>query len=501
MLRLDICAYNSRLASLVRFGETLSAWALFLELHRHRTDLDPYTFTPVLKACSSLPHPPNPGEQVHGVMIKTGSDQGTVSKTALVDMYSKCRLLCGSVKAFRELESKDVVSWNAMLSSFLSHGLVKDAICMFERMKEEEVEWNEFTMCSMLKACTMSRASSQGKQVHGMVVKMGRDFVVLGTSLIDFYSSVQDIDEAIKVYSSLGESKDGVMCNSMIAGCVKNKRYKEAFEIMCSMRPNVVALTTALAACSENSDLWIGRQIHCMAARLGFTLDTQLCNSLLDMYAKCGKVANSETLFHCIPQKDVISWTAMIDAYRVHGYGLQAFMLFNKMGESHDGVPPNSVTLLAVLSACGHSGLVEQGRACFGLAQEKYNLVVYPKHYACFIDSLGRAGHMEEAWSVFVEMAEEKHMGHSAEVWAALLNACRLNGDISKGEYVAKHLLELEPNNPGNYVIIRNFYAAIGRWDLVEETRILMSKRGIKKEAGGSWVSSFNSGIVQNFVD
>lgn len=492
MLTRDIRSCNSRLASLVRFGESLSAWALFLELHRSQTDLDPYTFTPILKACPSLPHPPKPGEQVHGLMIKSGSGLGTVSKTALMDMYSRYRLLCGSVKAFGELESKDVVSWNAMISSFLSHGLVKDAIYVFERMRLEHMEWNEFTLCSVLKACTLSRAFSQGKQVHGMVVKMGRDLVVLGTTLIDFYSSVGNIDEAIKVFSSLNQSCDRVMWNSMIAGCVRNRRYKEAFEIMCSMRPNIVALTTALAACSANSDLWIGKQIHCMAIRLVFTLDTQLCNSLLDMYAKCGKVAKSETLFKWIPRKDVVSWTAMIDAYRVHGHGVQAFTLFNKMGESQNGVLPNSVTLLAVLSACGHSGLVEQGRACFNLAREKYNIEVYPKHYACFIDSLGRAGYMEDAWLVFLEMVEEKNTGHFAEVWAALLNACRLNGDISRGEYAAKGLLELEPNNPGNYVLIHNFYAAIGRWDLVEGTRIQMKKRGMNKEAGSSWVSCFS---------
>lgn len=494
MLMRDIRSCNSRLASLVRFGEFLSAWAFFLDLHGSRTDLDPYTFTPILKACPSLPHPPKPGEQVHGLMIKMGTDLGIVSKTALVDMYSKYGLLCRSVNAFGELEFKDIVSWNAMISSFLGHRLAKDAICMFEKMRQEDVEWNEFTLCSVLKACTLSRALSQGKQVHSMVIMMGRDLVILGTTLIDFYSTIGNIDDAIKVYSCLGQSSDGVMRNSMIAGCVRNQRYREAFEIMCSMRPNVVALTTALAACSDNSDLWIGKQIHCMAIRLEFTSDTQLCNSLLDMYAKCGKVANSETLFNWIPRKDVVSWTTMIDAYRIHGCGLQAFTLFRKMGDSQYRVSPNSVTLLAVLSACGHSGLVEQGRACFDLAPDKYNLEVYPKHYACFVDSLGRAGRMEDAWFVFLEMVKEKNMGHSAEVWAALLNACRLNGDISRGEYAAKGLLELEPNNPGNYVLIRNFYAAIGRWNFVEDMRIQMKKRGMNKEAGCSWVSCFGSG-------
>ncbi|OWM66389.1 hypothetical protein CDL15_Pgr013606 [Punica granatum] len=493
MLTRDILSYNSRLASLVRLGESFSAWVLFVDLHRSRTDLDPYTFTPILNVCPTLPHLPKLGEQVHSLMIKTGSDLGTVSKTALVNMYSKYRLLCCSEKAFEELESKDVVSWNVMISSFLSHGLAKDAIRVFERMRQDYTGWNEFTLCSVLKACTLLRAFPQGKQVHSMVVVMGRDLVVLGTALIDFYSNVGQIDKAMKVYSILCRSSDGVMRNSMIAGCVKNQRYKEAFEIMSSMRPNVVALTTALAACSENSDLWIGKQIHCIATRLGFVSDTQLCNAVLDMYGKSGKIASSKSVFDLIPWKDVVSWTAMIDAYRVHGCGLQAFALFNEMVESRDRVCPNSVTLLAVLSACGHSGLLEQGRACFEFARDKYKLEVYPEHYACFIDSLGRAGHMEDVWLVFLEMVKEKNCRLSAKVWAALLNACRLNGDISRGEYATKGLLELEPSNPGNYVLACNFYAAIGRWDLVEEMRIEMRKRRMNKKAGSSWVTCFSS--------
>ncbi|XP_050291296.1 pentatricopeptide repeat-containing protein At5g66500, mitochondrial [Quercus robur] len=485
----DLYSLNSLLVSYIRNDDAPAAWTLFRDMHCTRSDLNAYTFTPVLGACSALSSAIERGKLVHGLMIKTGTDVGTVTKTALMDIYSKNGYLGESVKVFDEMESRDIVTWNALLSSFLRvQGLAKEALGVFEAMRKEGVEFSEFTLCSVLKACTLLKAFRQGKQVHGLVVVMGRDLVVLGTALIDFYSAVGCIEEGIKVFNSLDRRRDDVMRNSLISGCVRNRKYEEAFSIMCMMRPNVVALTSALAGCSENSDLWIGKQIHCVALRQGFTFDTQLFNVLLDMYAKCGKLFEARSLFDGICNKDVVSWTSMIDAYGGHGHGLEALELFKKMGDEVSGVLPNSVTFLALLSACGHSGLVEQGQECFNLMRVKYGLNPGPEHYACFIDILGRAGMIDEVWCLYNDMV--KHgTTPTAAVWAALLNACSHNLDVTRGEFAANHLLQVEPNKPGNYVLISNFYAAVGRWDSVDELRSIMSTKGLVKEAGSSWIT------------
>ncbi|KAL7248130.1 hypothetical protein ACSBR2_002939 [Camellia fascicularis] len=396
MSTLTTCS-TKRLASYVRNNDPLTAWNLFVHIHRIRSDLNAYTFTPVVGACSSLSNS-NRGQQVHGLMIKLGSNSGIVTKTALIDMYSKYGQLGDSVRVFDEMGFKDVVAWNAMLSSFLRHGFPVKALRVFEAMRKERVEFSEFSLCSVLKACASLNAKRQGKQVHALVIVMGRDLVVLSTALIDFYSGVGYIDEAMKVYCKLNRQADDIMLNSLISGCIQNRKYDVAMSIMSAMKPNVIALTSALIACSENSDLWIGKQIHSMAIRQGFISNTQLCNILLDMYAKCGKILNARLVFDQMPQSDVVSWTSMIDTYGSHGHGCESLELFKKMGEEGNRVAPNSVTLLAVLSACEHSGLVEQGQECFALFQEKYGVDPGPEHYACFIDILGRAGRIEEAW-------------------------------------------------------------------------------------------------------
>ncbi|WCJ24951.1 Tetratricopeptide repeat (TPR)-like superfamily protein [Euphorbia peplus] len=483
----NLFSLNSQLNSFARSGKFEATLGLFSHIHSSFLQLDAFTFTPVLKACSSLPAPQR-GQQLHCLMIKIGTDIATVTKTALIHMYSKYGYLADSVKAFQEVEYQDVVCWNSLLSSFLRHGLPHQALAVFGSMRRLGMEVSEFTLCSMIKACASIKGFQQGKQLHGLVVVMGRDLVILGTALIDFYSSFGYIGEAMKVFSSLSWRKDDAMCNSLITGCIQNRQYKEACYIMSIIRPNAVVFTSALAACSENADLRLGMQIHCIATRFGFASDTQFCNKLIDMYAKCGRILIARALFDRVLNKNVVSWTSMIDAYGRNGYGSKALELFNKMVEEETTVSPNSVTFLAVLSACGHSGLVEEGRGLFSQVREKHSFEPGVEHYSCFIDVLGRAGKIEDAWQLFDYMVKNGTRP-TAAVWAALLNACSLNLDVLRGEFAAKKLLELEPNNPGNYVMLSNFYASVGKWESVDNLRSQMRNNRLIKTAGSSRVT------------
>ncbi|KAL6012053.1 hypothetical protein ACLOJK_002528 [Asimina triloba] len=475
---------NALLSAHVRSGSPRDAWLLFLCMHRAGFSLDAYTFTPVVSACSALLDL-RLGRQAHGLLIRTGISVGrTIVDTALVDLYSKCGCLADAMGVFRETKLRDAVIWNTMISGFVQHGRAAGAVSNFREMQKDDVLFSGFTLCSVLKACTDSEAIRQGRQIHAMSVVMGCCDSVLSTALIDFYSNCRIIGDAVQVYGGMSRGKDEGARNALISGYVQNKKYGDAFLILPRMQPNVIALTSVLAACSDLLDLPKGKQVHSVAIRHEFEHDSLLCNALLVMYAKCGRLTSARLVFDKTVRKDVVSWTSIIDAYGSHGHGIEALVMFKKMTGS-GGVAPNSVTFLAVLSACGHSGFVEEARACFVLMKEKYGLDPGPEHHACFIDLLGRAGQINEAWDRFHGMCTVAKQ--AAAVWAALLNACRVNLDVARGEFVAERLLEVEPENPGNYVLLSNFYAAIGRWESVGKCREQMKERGLRKETGSSW--------------
>ncbi|CAA7403242.1 unnamed protein product [Spirodela intermedia] len=479
-------------------------------MHRDGLPLDGYSFTPAFAACPVLP--PAFGRrgllaarQLHALAAKMGAllfYHHRITCTALLDAYSKCGggRPDDALSMFDEMEgrARDAVAWNALLSCFIRHGRPADAVAAFRRMTlEEGVDPTGFTLATLVKACGALKIRRRGEQVHASLVVAGAwDSAVLGTALVDFYSDCGLIDQAIRLFARLQCSKDDAAHNALIAGCVKNGRHAEAFAVLREMEePSAAALTTALSACADSCNLRYGRQIHCTAVRGGLTGSTMLCNALSDMYSRCGTMEDARSVFEVMPARDVVSWTGLIRAYGSHGPATEAVRLFKEMEE--EGHPsPNAATLLSVLSACGHAGLVDEGRECFLSMKARHGVEPGPEHHACFIDLLGRAGRIEEAWELFTGMCAGAAVP-GIGVCVAMLNACRACADVAKGLRVAERLLGLAPaGGAGIYVSLSNFYAAVGMWEKVEELRRLMKGRGLRKQRGHSWIDRCRGNMV-----
>jgi pentatricopeptide repeat protein len=200
------------------------------------------------------------------------------------------------------------------------------------------------------------------------------------------------------------------------------------------------------------------------------------------MVAKCGCISEARSLFAEAHPKDVISYNVMVCALAQHGHGKDALKLFNEMVE--EGLQPDAVTFLGVLSACAHAGLVDNGEHYFESMGTTYAIQKSADHYACMVDLYGRAGLIEEAHRFVKIMPVKPHAG----VWGALLNACRKHCNIHVGDIAARELIRIEPMNPGNYVLHANTLARSQQWDAVEDVRRLMRGNINDKNTGLSWV-------------
>ncbi|XP_072998452.1 pentatricopeptide repeat-containing protein At5g66500, mitochondrial-like [Typha latifolia] len=445
--------------------------------------LDSRVFLPLLASQPSL------SSHFHALMLKSSSLSHPIPTTALLGAYSKSGHLHCALSLFDEMPSRDTVTWNALISCLVRHGRNASAISAFQTMVREDVKFTEFTLCSVLKACAASCMLRQGRQIHSWVVANGYNCVVMGTALIDFYSSCGLIQDSFEVFAGLNCLKDVAIYNAMISGCLRNGRLKEAFLMLGKMKPNGITLTSALSACSDTLNLAYGKQVHCAMIRRWHDSETISCNALIDMYAKCGDLKAARVVFDRTGEKNVVSWSSIIDAYGSHGHAHEALELFKIMEEEKSvKVLPNDVTFLAVISACAHSGLVDQGRKCFLLMRDKHGMEPGQEHYACFIDLLGRASRIEEAWDLYCSLSASANKLNSA-VCVAMLNVCKFSMDLVRGQQVANHLLELDPDNPGIYILVSNFYAAVGSWAGADELRKVMMDRGLRKEAASSQIA------------
>ncbi|KAK9086080.1 hypothetical protein Sjap_026491 [Stephania japonica] len=251
--------------------------------------------------------------------------------------------------------------------------------------------------------------------------------------------------------------------------------------------PDKITLVGLLSACASIGALDLGKWIDSYASQRGMNYDIYVGTSLMDMYAKCGGLDDALKIFEGLPQKNIVSWNTIISALAAHGRANDALSLIKHMVEDDKTVRPNEITIVGVLSACVHAGLVDEGYRWFNL-MSSFGLTPKIEHYSCMVDLLARAGRLVEALEFIRKMPEEP----DAITLGALLAACRNFGNMDVGEQVMHLLLDLEPSNSGNYIISSKIYAKSKKWDDSARMRRLMRERGVSKTPGCSWVEIEN---------
>ncbi|KAK2454413.1 pentatricopeptide repeat-containing protein, mitochondrial [Trifolium repens] len=429
------------------------------------------------------------GQRVHAHMIKTRYLPSVFLRTRLIVLYTKCDSLGDARHVFDEMHERNVVSSTAMISAYSQRGYASHALNLFIQMLRSGTEPNEFTFATVLTSCTSSLGFILGRQIHSLIIKSNyEDHVFVGSSLLDMYAKDGKIHEARTVFECLPE-RDVVSCTAIISGYAQLGLDEEALELFRrlqqeGMQSNYVTYTGIITALSGLAALDLGKQVHNHVLRSEIPSFVVLQNSLIDMYSKCGNLTYSRRIFDTMYERTVISWNAMLVGYSKHGEGREVLELFTLMRKENK-VKPDSVTILAVLSGCSHGGLEDRGLNIFQeMTSGKFGVEPKMEHYGCVVDLLGRSGRVEEAFEFIKKIPFEP----TAAIWGSLLGACRVHSNVDIGEFAGHQLLEIEPGNAGNYVILSNLYALAGRWEDVRSLRDLMLKKTVTKEPGRSWI-------------
>ncbi|ESQ41681.1 hypothetical protein EUTSA_v10012670mg [Eutrema salsugineum] len=530
----DVVSWNSIIESYAKLGKPKMALEMFSRMTNEFGFMpDDITFVNVIPPCASIgAH--SFGKQMHGFVITSEIIRNMFVGNCLVDMYAKCGMMDEANRVFSNMTSKDVVSWNAMVAGYSQIGRFDDAVKLFEKMQEEKIKmdvvtWsaaisgyaqrglgyealrvcrqmlsseikpNEVTLISVLSGCASVGALLHGKEIHCYAIKhpidlcknvLGDDNMVIN-QLIDMYAKCKKVDTARAMFDSLSHmERDVVTWTVMISGYSQHgdanealKLFSEMFEQDSRPRPNAFTISCALVACASLAALRIGKQIHAYALRnQQNAIPLFVSNCLIDMYAKCGDIGNGRLVFDSMKGRNEVTWTSLMTGYGMHGYGEEALGIFDEMWKL--GFKLDGVTLLVVLYACSHSGMIDQGMKYFNRMKTDFGVSPGPEHYACMVDLLGRAGRLDAA----LRLIEKMPMEPPPVVWVALLSCCRIHGKVELGEYAARKITELASNNDGSYTLLSNLYANARRWKDVARTRSLMRHKGIKKRPGCSWV-------------
>ncbi|KAG2540239.1 pentatricopeptide repeat-containing protein At4g33990-like [Panicum virgatum] len=497
MTERDVPAWNAMLSGLCRNARAADAVALFGRMVGEGLAGDAVTLSSVLPMCVLL------GDHalalaMHVYAVKHGLDGELFVCNALIDVYGKLGMLEEAQWVFDGMASRDLVTWNSIISAYEQGGKVAAAVELFHGMRENGVSPDVLTLVSLASAVGQCGDERGAKSVHCYVMKMGWDAgdIIAGNSMVDMYAKLSKIEVAQRVFDNL-PARDVVSWNTLITGYMQNGLANEAIRTYNTMqrheglKPVQGTFVSVFPAYSNLGALQQGLRMHALSIKTGLNLDVYVNTCLIDLYAKCGKLAEAMLFFEHMPRRSTAPWNAIIAGLGVHGHGAKALDLFSQMQQ--EGIKPDQVTFVSLLAACSHAGLVDQGRSFFDSMQNVYGVVPIAKHYACMVDMLGRAGQMDEAF----EFIQGMPIKPDSAVWGALLGACRIHGNVEMGKVVSQKLFELDPENVGYYVLMSNMYAKIGKWDGVDAVRSLVRRQNLQKTPG--WSSMEVKGSVSVF--
>ncbi|KAL3621195.1 hypothetical protein CASFOL_036107 [Castilleja foliolosa] len=477
----NLVSWTILLSGLTKNGLLLEAVEAFYDMMVQEIRPNEITIATVLPAFGKL-GVAQMGKSVHCYWIRHNFGDNVFVETGLVDMYSKFGFLKNARNVFDKMRVRNVVSWNTIISGYSENGFGDEALWVFNEMRRKGFSGDVFTFMSLISLgdCGV------GNGVHGLIVKAGyENDQLVKTALMELYINCDFVDDACRIFKEI-HKKDLVVWTLMLRGFSKSGDWRKTIDHFNEMigedeiTLDSISLTTIFSGCSSSGALQQGRRVHALVVKTGFQDDIFVGSSIMDMYANCGSLIDAETYFESMGKKDVVCWNALISGYGMFGCGNKSVELFLNM--KCLGISPDDSTLVSVLCACSHAGLVDCGLEIFERMSESWNMIPNSKHYACVVDLLGRGGRLNEAYSLVKRMPHQP----GPEVYCSLLAACRAHRNFEMGDEISREIIQLRPKDVGYYVLASNVYALAGNWDCARTSRILLKSNDLRKNPGFS---------------
>ncbi|KAF5729242.1 pentatricopeptide repeat-containing protein [Tripterygium wilfordii] len=395
------------------------------------------------------------------------------------------------------------------------------ALQLYCKMHRQDVHFDSFSILHTLRACSSFRNLPIIRHLHAHITKLGfSDHIYVGTSLLNAYV-VTSLADACALFDEMPE-RNIVTWNTMITGYSNSGDLSKAYAIFEEMpardvstwsamisaycnrgkenegltlfremltneglKPDPMTVVSVLCGCAQmgSPGLLAGKSVHTYTVKNGWELDVKIGTVLVNMYAKCGYLKIASRVFEMMQDRNVITWTALICGSAQHGYGKEALSIFEMMQNA--SINPNEMTFTGILTACAHTGLVDDGRKYFKMIKE-YGLEPTIHHYGCMVDLFGRAGLLEEAHDVIRKMKFEPNIN----IWGSFLSACKEHKQFVMAERVIEQVLKvIRPETDGGvYSLIADLFVLNERWDDAERVRRLMLNQNVKKVRGSSFI-------------
>ncbi|XP_052205259.1 pentatricopeptide repeat-containing protein At3g09040, mitochondrial-like [Diospyros lotus] len=486
MQKRDAVSWNTVFAGLSPDVEAREVATLFSNFMLTKIKPNHLTFSILFRLCSDI-HQLNLGLQFLSLAFQFGFYGEAHVASSLINMLSRCGAIKMARLAFDGVHFKNIYNWNELISGY---NLICDteALKVFCQLRRLGIEANECTFSCALEACSKTENLRVGRQIHGIIVKYGfSSHGYICSSLVKGYVKLGLLADAFKFLCEL-EKSDMVLWSTLISASAHQGFPSEAIKFLNCLKevggePDEFMLGSILNGCAVNASHHQTKSVHSLIIKTGYDTNAFVASAVIDAYAKYGDIESARIAFdHSSKYNDIVLCNTMIMAYANHGMVVEAMELFEKIKLAN--LKPSQATFVSIMSACNHTGLVDQGHALFKSMTLDYGMEPLPDNYGCLVDLLSRNGYLQDAKDIIEQMPLKPWPA----IWRSLLTGCRIHGDRELGEQAARELLQLAPENDAAYVFLLRVYLEDGNWDDAAKVREQMMERGVQKSSGFSWI-------------
>nr|AKH05213.1 chlororespiratory reduction 2 [Monsonia emarginata] len=361
---------------------------------------------------------------------------------------------------------------NKLIQSLCEKGNLKQAL----QVLSQEPNPTQRTYELLILSCAHRSSLSDGLRVHRHLSANGFDQdPFLATKLINMYSELGSVEDARKVFDEIRQRTIFVW-NAILRALTLAGEGLEVLDLYRRMNRSEIqsdrfTFTFVLKACVSPEGLVEllskGKEIHAHILRRGFETHVHIMTTLVDMYAKFGRVACAAQVFEEMPVRNVVSWSAMIACYSKNGKPFEALELFQGMMLQKDKSFPNSVTMVSVLQACSSLAALEQGKLLHAYILRNGLDSILPV-ISSLVSMYGRCGKLEHGQRVFDQMGER-----DVVLWNSLISIYGIHGFGNKAIQIFQEMIDsgVSPS-PVSFVSVLGACSHAG---LVEEGKVLFN--------------------------
>lgn len=461
-------------------------FSLFTQMRKSETKPDNFTFACVSHALSERTDWEGL-KVIHGCVVVSGLGSDVVSSSSLVRAYSKLGLVDGARGVFDGALELDLVMYNSMISGYGCGGFWRQGLELFSRMRRLGERPDESTLVGLMSCFYDPNQLKIFLGIHGLCLRMGLDLNThVGSALVSMYTRCNCANSAYRIFNSLS-GRDLVLWSSLITGFSQSGECDKALVLFAEMinvsiKPDFVLIASVLSACARLAAIKPGKEIHGYVFRCGFGFEVMVSSALIDMYGKCGFPCLGSQVFEMMQERNAVSYNSVISCLGSNGLGHEGMRIFDEM--LVNGIKPDHSTFSALLSACCHAGLVEEGRKFFQQMENRFGITPGTEHYVYMVKLLAMGGDLEGAYHLIQKMPVFPDSG----IWGALLSGCSVHGNLNLAETIARRLFEIDPEKTAYRVMLSNMYAEGGRWNDAKSLRDEMVGSGLRKMPGRSWI-------------